>query len=179
MQEEMKSDEIESTKDIEQENLAGFQIQKHLAMLGVPNVQITLTPKHRKPIYDLELRVNEMWTGVIEVRSVERFHTEYAGFGGKLKGFLLEHNKLRNLRKQFYHRSEITGKGFWSKECLICWRCIHDDTCWVINLQEIVHRWDDLEPAPAEYFRSNHGEEPSSNKHLGYFIPIEWTEMIR
>lgn len=168
---------IENTGDIEQENLAAFQLSRHLTALGIPAVSIDITPKERKDIYDLEMRVCGMWSAVIEVRSVNAASHEYAPVG-PLKGFLLEHNKLENMRKMFFRKAEVSGKWYWRKECIILWRCINDETCWGINLREIARRWDEIEEAPPEYFKSDHGKEASQNKKKGYFIPITWLEKI-
>ena len=87
---------------------------------------------------------------------------------------MVEVERLTELRKQFLSKSEITGKTFWTKEVIFVFRCTKDDTCFAVNIREIVKHWDDLEDAPPEMLKLDHGE--GLKDCSGKLVPISLME---
>jgi hypothetical protein len=162
----------ENNNDLCNEQVAEFQYNRHLRALGVTQVRTEITPKHRKDCYDLQIMEEGKWTGVAEVRSVNYRWDEIETFGG----FMMDDIKLKKLKEQFYHRSEITGKRFWSKEIVFLFRCTKDETLWAINMRQIVDGWPEWPDAPAEWFKSDHGKRP--NTKGGKQIPFRLMERV-
>ena len=162
----------ENTKDREQQKLAMFQLQRHLTALGVTQVVVEETPPHLRECYDGKLYVQGMWVGVVEVKTRD-MDTDTLRKRGSI---IVETERLRSLSKQFWHRSGVTGKGFWSKEVVFVFRMKFDDTVYAINIRRIRELWKDLEDAPDGMLKDNHGKV-QANKH-GKLIPFESLERV-
>ena len=162
----------ENKNDLQNEQIAEFQYNRHLAALGITQVRTEITPKHRKDCYDFQIFENGMWTGVAEVRSVNHNWTHVKSWGG----FMLDEIKLKKLKAQFCSRSAVTGKPIWSKEIVFLFRTIPDHTLWAIHMREILAGWADWEVLPPEFSKSNHGKE--SNTKLVKRIPFDLMERV-
>ena len=150
--------------------MAAFQYESLLRRLGAGPVRCIETPEYRREHYDFELHVHERWTSVIEIKSRVVTSRQIEEWGT----IVVEVERLTELRKQFLSKSEITGKTFWTKEVIFVFRCTKDDTCFAVNIREIVKHWDDLEDAPPEMLKLDHGE--GLKDCSGKLVPISLME---
>ena len=84
--------------------------------------------------------------------------------------------RLAALRKEFCFKNSITSKWEWKKEVLFLFRCCNDDTLYVLNLRRVVAHWKELEDAPAEMLKADHGEGLKDCK--GKLVPTSLMERI-
>ena len=171
---EALGDSIANKTDVNNQQIAEFQYNRHLKALGVTQLRTEPTPEHRKMCYDACIYEEGKWTGVIEIRSVNYRIDQIESFGG----FMIDVNKMTALRKQFYCTSEITGKSFWSKEVVFLFRCVKDNTLWATNIRRLAGVWNDLEDVPTERLKNDHGAEANKTKLAGKLIPPAMMERI-
>lgn len=163
----------ENSKDRQQQQLACFQLQRHLAALGVTQVSVNETPEHRRECYDAEMHVHGMWTGVVEVKTRDIDSETLKQWGS----VVIETERVARLAKLFYKRSNVDRKKrFWNKEVIFLWRLKKDDTAYAINLRRVQKVWRELEDATPEMMKDNHGNEAANKR--GKLIPYTMLERV-
>lgn len=162
----------ENRKDREQQSIACFQLARHLTALGITNVSVSETPEHRRECYDAEMHVHGMWTGVVEVKTRDIDSDTLEQWGS----VVIETERCKSLSKMFYKTSDISKKRFWNKEVIFLWRLKKDDTAYAINLRRVRELWRDLEDAPPEAMKDDHGNILADKR--GKLIPITSLERV-
>jgi len=163
----------ENAKDRQQQQLACFQLQRHLGALGITQISVQETPEHRRECYDAEMHVHGMWTGVVEVKTRDIDADTLHKWGS----ILIETQRVAALAKLFYKRSDVNpSKRFWNKEVIFLWRLKQDDSCFAINMRRVQELWHDLEDAPETLLTDDHGTKLTGK--TGKLIPVESLERI-
>lgn len=166
----------ENGKDREQQGLAAFQYERHMRTMGCTQLRPIETPQHRAEHYDFEIREGEqgqLWTGVMEVKCRRVSSRQVEDWGS----ILIEVERLAAMREQFCHTSGTTGKVFWSKNVVFLWRCVKDEVCFAINIDDVIRHWPELEDAPEEMMKGDHGKIPANK--AGKLIPVELLERFQ
>ena len=156
----------ENREDRDQQSLAGFQMERHIRMLGVPQVTLIPTEEHYREHYDFRIMHNSMWVGVVEVKCRWISSQQLKDWGS----VVIEVERLKHLRQMFTVRSEITGKSTWTKSVVMLFRCVRDDICFSVHMDDIIANWDALEDAGPEMMKDNHGDSLADKS--GKLFPV-------
>ena len=166
------SQSLETQRDREQQGLALFSLQRHMQKLGMGPVRFNQTPEELMLCYDAEMWVHGKFVGVVEVKAIS-----YSGNDVERWGHLmLKKSQLARQRHEFFRRSEISNKPYWTKQVLILVRCIRDDRAWAINLEDVMAVWNESEVVPPEFCKSDHGKDESDIEHR--YIKLQHWEPI-
>lgn len=157
----------ENGKDREQQMLAAYQLERLIRSLGVVQIQLIETPEHRRDSYDFQIMQTGMWVGVVEVKSRTISSQQVHDWGS----ILIEVERLKRLRELFTLKQQISGRTEWTKSVVFVWRCVKDDVCFSICVEDIIKNWDSLQDAPEEMMKDNHGKESAAKE--GKLIPVD------
>lgn len=158
----------ETTEDREKQSVALFCYQRHLDQLGVTGATIHETPQGAMLPYDAKVCFHGMYTTVIEVKCLNYRSDEI----DKFDGIMVKKPQLSALRKEFYHKSGVTGKHYWNKEVIILVKA-SDHVCYAINLRRVMEYWPDCAVVPQEFVRTNHGKE-QADFECRYIPATKW-----
>lgn len=159
----------EDTADRDEQHLATFQYEKHLQRLGVTPVRCVHTKQEHALPYDVQVWIHGKWTTVLEVKCRKVTSKTVEEWGS----IVVEVERLERLRTEF-RKQKLGGGGYWNKEIVFLWRCVLDDTCYSIHIDEIAKAWGILEDATPEMMKDNHGELPANKR--GKLIPVGMME---
>jgi hypothetical protein len=161
----------ENSNDRDQQHMATFQYEKHLQRLGVTPVRCVHTKQEDAQPYDAQVWIHGKWTTVLEVKCRNVSSQQISDWGG----VVVEVERLQRLRKEF-RRPRLDTGGYWKKEIVFLFRCMRDDRCFTIHIDQIVDAWGNLPDAPAKAMKDNHGKILAEKK--GKLIPLNLMEQF-
>ena len=83
-------------------------------------------------------------------------------------------DRLAEFRRMFCRKAEVSGRSYWSKNVVMLWRCVKDNVCYAIHIEDIIKHWDELEEASPEMMKDNHGKDAAEKS--GRLIPVHLLE---
>jgi hypothetical protein len=167
------SERFENDKDRDGQEMGAFQYKRHLYNMGVGFVTYTETPEEDTESWDFDVTVNGLPTVALEVRCINYSSRDvHIKFKDRL---IIDDVKLNKLTRKFSSINPVTKQREWDKHVIILIRCVRDEVCFAISMENIHKHRNLLTDVPPEFMKHDHGEELNENKK-GYYIPTHLME---